>query len=207
MENVRVKAMSHVPEARKTYFEELSGVYAPVEELDDLPEPIGPGKQYTAPQLRKITSALKENDFEGDLVAGRRAFQAAMCSTCHRFRGEGGINGPDLTQIRTKFSERDISYAVFSPNHEISDQYAFTLFHLKDGKKTAGRILSETDETITIMSNPYSSTYTTKLEKATIEKQEMSPISPMPPGLFNRLNEEEIYNLLAYLMSEEAEES
>ncbi|MFK7983416.1 MAG: hypothetical protein AB8G86_25770 [Saprospiraceae bacterium] len=43
-----------------------------------------------------------------------------------------------------------------------SDQYAFTLFHLKEGQKTAGRILSETDTDITIMPNPYSSTYTVK---------------------------------------------
>jgi len=53
------------------------------------------------------------------------------------------------------------------------------------------------------MPNPYSSTYTTKLEKSTIEKQELSPISPMPPGLFNRLNEQEVEDLMAYLLSEE----
>lgn len=201
MENVRVKAMSHVPDARKAHFEELSGVFSPVDAIDDLPEPIGPGKTYNAYQLNKITRDAKKN-YTGNLADGKRAFQAAMCSTCHRFRGEGGINGPDLTQVRTKFSPEEIAYAVFSPNHEISDQYAFTLFHLKDGKKTAGRILSETEETITIMPNPYSSTFTTKLEKATIDKQELSPISPMPPGLFNRLNEQEVADVMAYLLSE-----
>ena len=76
----------------------------------------------------------------------------------------------------------------------------------KDGKKTAGRILSETEETITIMPNPYSSTFTTKLDKSTIEKQELSPISPMPPGLFNRLNEQEVADVMAYLLSEEETE-
>jgi len=53
------------------------------------------------------------------------------------------------------------------------------------------------------MPNPYSSTFTTKLEKTSIEKQELSPISPMPPGLFNRLNEQEVEDLIAYLLSEE----
>ena len=203
IENVRVKAMTHVPANRKAYFEEFSGVYAPVDDLDNLPEPIGPGKQYNASQLRRIAMEVEAGGFKLDLAKGKRAFQAAMCGACHRFQGEGGINGPDLTQIGTKFSANEIAYAVFSPNHEISDQYAFTLFHLKDGQKTAGRILSETDEKITLMPNPYSSTYTTELAKSDIEKQEISPISPMPPGLFNRLNQEEIRDLLGYLLSEE----
>lgn len=202
MENVRLKAMSHVPDAQKAHFEELSGVFSPIDVMDDLPEPIGPGKAYNSYDLNRLARKATK-DYTGNLADGKRAFQAAMCSACHRVGGEGGINGPDLTQIRTKFSGNDLAYAVFSPNHEISDQYAFTLFHLKDGKKTAGRILSETDTEVTIMPNPYSSTYTVKLAKSDIDKQEISPISPMPPGLFNRLNEQEITDLMAYLMAEE----
>lgn len=201
MENVRVKAMTNVPAAKKAHFEELSGVFSPIDAIDELPEPIGPGGEYNASKLRGLVSDATK-DYKGNLSDGKRAFQAAMCSTCHRFRGEGGINGPDLTQIRTKFSPNELAYSVFSPNHEISDQYAFTLFHLKDGKKIAGRILSETDTQLTIMPNPYSSTYTTKVDKVNIDKQELSPISPMPPGLFNRLNEQEVTDLLAYLLTE-----
>ncbi len=201
MENVRIKAMSNVPEAQKEHFEEISGVFSPIDVMDDLPEPIGPGKAYNMYALNSIVNKATKN-YKGNLSDGKRAFQAAMCSACHRVGGKGGINGPDLTQIHTKFSGRDIAYAVFSPNHEISDQYAFTLFHLKDGKKTAGRILSESDTEVTIMPNPYSSTYTVKIAKSDIDKQEVSPISPMPPGLFNRLNEQEITDLVAYLMAE-----
>ena len=204
MENVRLKAMSNVPKAQKVHFEELSGVFSPIDVMDDLPEPIGPGKAYKLYDLNSLARKATR-DYTGDLADGKRAFQAAMCGACHRVGGEGGINGPDLTQIRTKFSAYDLAYAAFSPNHEISDQYAFTLFHLKDGKKTAGRILSETDTEVTIMPNPYSSSYTVKLAKSAIDKQEQSPISPMPPGLFNRLNEQEITDLIAYLMAEERE--
>ena len=204
MENVRLKAMSNVPASQKSHFEELSGVFSPIDAMDDLPEPIGPGKAYKLYDLNSLVRKATRDSL-GNIANGKIAFQAAMCGACHRVGGEGGINGPDLTQIRTKFSGYDLAYAVFSPNHEISDQYAFTLFHLKDGKKTAGRILSETDTEITIMPNPYSSTYTVKLAKSDIEKQEQSPISPMPPGLFNRLNEQEITDLIAYLMVEERE--
>ena len=202
MENVRVKAMSHVPGDQKAHFEELSGVFSPVDAIDDLPEPIGPGKEYSNSDLGRLArKATTEN--LGNIEAGKRAFQAAMCGTCHRVRGEGGNIGPDLSQSLSKFGLRDLMLATFSPNDEISDQYAFTLFHLKDGKKTAGRILSEAGDEITIMPNPYSSSYTVKLAKAAIEKQEASPISPMPPGLLNRLNEQEIMDLVAYLKGAE----
>ena len=206
MENVRIKAMSHVPAPEKAKFEELSGVFSPIDAMDDLPEPIGPGKEYSFSDLNRIArKAMK--DKLGNIEAGKRAFQAGMCSSCHRMKGEGGGGGvgPDLTQMHTKFGTYALMLAAFSPNDEISDQYAFTLFHLKDGKKTAGRILSQEGEEITIAPNPYSSSYTVKLAKNDIEKEEASPISPMPPGLMNRLNEQEIMDLVAYLMADKEE--
>jgi len=116
-------------------------------------------------------------------------------------RGEGGATGPDLTQIGTKFGRYDLLYAIYSPNDDISDQYAFTLFHLEDGKKIAGRILSETADSIKIMPNPLNTSYTVQLLKSSVVKQELSPISPMPSGLLNRLNEKEIADLFTYLLS------
>ena len=101
---------------------------------------------------------------------------------------------------KTKLTKSKIS-AIFSPNDEISDQYAFTLFHLKDGKKVAGKVLSEKDGKIVLAPNVYSSAYTVELAESEVTKRELSPISPMPSNLLNRLNEEEITDLFAYLMS------
>lgn len=199
MENVRLKAMSHVPEGQKAQYEELSGVFSPIDAIDDLPEPIGPGQEYRIGDLTDLVWGRKR-DRPKDLAAGKRAFQAAMCSTCHRHNGEGGNIGPDLSQIHTKFNSYELLLSIYSPNDEISDQYAFTLFHLTDGKKMAGRIKSQNEEVITIMPNPYSSSYTVELKKSDITKQEDSPVSPMPPGLLNRLNKQEIEDLLDYLM-------
>ena len=72
---------------------------------------------------------------------------------------------------------------------------------MKDGRKLAGRILSEKDGIVRIFQNPYTSTSTTELNDAEIEKRELSPVSPMPPGLLNRLNDQEIADLFAYLMA------
>ena len=200
MENARVKAMSFVPEAEKAEFEELSGVYSPTPDLANLPQPEGPGKAYNVHQLMNVArSALK--DYKGEYAAGKRMYAAALCESCHRMNGEGGINGPDLSNINTRFKINDIMGAVFAPHDEISDQYAFTLFERKDGSKIAGRIASETDDVITIMPNPYTSALKVELAKSDIASQGPSPMSPMPPGLMNRLNEKEIGDLVAFLMA------
>ena len=43
--------------------------------------------------------------------------------------------------------------------------------------------------------------YTVEIPKADIVKRDISPISPMPPGLLNRLNKDEIEDLYRYLLS------
>jgi len=199
-ENIRKKAMSNVPEAERAYFEELSGVYQPGEELANLPQPIGPGGEYNMHKIGGIVGkGLK--DYEGDIAKGKLVYQAALCSSCHRMRGEGAGIGHDLTQLHTRYKRNEIIAAIFSPNDEISDQYAFTLFHMQDGKRVAGKVLSEDDDKVVIAPNVYSSAYTVELAKSEIVKQELSPISPMPSNLLNRLNEEEITDLFAYLLS------
>lgn len=201
MENVRLQAMSNVPEEEKAYFEELSGIYSPNTVVENLPQPIGPGANYSGSTINQFLWGEKMNNYNGTLADGERAYQAALCILCHRMKGEGGATGPDLTQISTKFGRYDLLYSIYSPNDEISDQYAFTLFHLDDGKKIAGRILSETSDSIKIMPNPLNTSYTVQLAKSSVTKKELSPISPMPSGLLNRLNEEEIKDLFVYLLS------
>lgn len=200
MENVRQKAMSNVPEAEKAHFQEISGSYSPSTAVADLPQPIGPGRSYSGDDLGDIVRGGFEN-YSGTIEDGERAYKAAMCVLCHRMRSEGAATGPDLTQAHSKFSARDMSYAIYSPNDEISDQYANTLFHLQDGKKLAGRILSEAGDSITLAPNPFNEGYTVQLAKSDVEKRELSPISPMPSGLLNRLNEKEIADLFVYLIS------
>lgn len=199
-ENIRKVAISKVPEKERAYFEELSGVYQPGEELANVPQPVGPGDEYNAHDIGGIVGKGLKN-YEGDIAKGKQVYQAALCASCHRMRGEGGVIGHDLTQLHTRYKRNEIISAIFSPNDEISDQYAFTLFHLKDGKKVAGKVLSEKDGKIILAPNVYSSAYTVELAESEVTKRELSPISPMPSNLLNRLNEEEITDLFAYLMS------
>ena len=200
MENVRQRAILNVPEDKREYFQEISGVYSPSSSIADLPQPFGPGKNYNGENMGDVVWRGLDN-YQGNIKAGKRAFASATCTVCHRIRGEGGAAGPDLTQAHTKFSTYDLMFAIYSPSDEISDQYANTLFHLGKDEKIAGRIKSEAGDSIVIMPNPFNESYTVSIAKNTITKKELSPISPMPPGLLNRLNEQEVADLFAYIIS------
>ena len=200
LENMKEVALAKVPEDKRQHYRELSGVFSPTQALADVPEPIGPGGTYNAHDVNRAVGE-RMKDYQGTIEDGKRAYQAALCGTCHRMKGEGGSIGPDLTQAHTKFNRYDMTIAIFSPNDEISDQYAYTLFHTKDGKKIAGRIMSEKGDKVEIQPNPYNTSYTVSLAKSDITKKELSPVSPMPPGLLNRLNKDELAHLFAYLMS------
>ncbi|SNR72229.1 putative heme-binding domain-containing protein [Maribacter sedimenticola] len=200
MENVRQRAMVHVPKEDWDYFQEISGVYSPSSAVAEIPQPIGPGKIYTGEDMGDIVWGGLDN-YKGNIENGKRAFAAATCILCHRMRGEGGAAGPDLTQAHSKFSTYDLFFAIYSPNDEISDQYANTLFHLNDNTKIAGRVKSEVGDSIVILPNPFNENYTIGIAKSNIVKKELSPVSPMPPGLLNRLNKQEVADLFAYIIS------
>ncbi|APQ16547.1 hypothetical protein A9200_13025 [Maribacter hydrothermalis] len=200
MENVRQRALTHVPENRRDYFQEISGIYSPSSAVAELPQPIGPGKNYSGNDIQNAVWSGLDN-YKGSIENGKRAFAAATCILCHRMRGEGGAAGPDLTQAHSKFSTYDLIFSIYSPNDEISDQYANTLFHLGEDEKIAGRIKSEAGDSIVIMPNPFNESYTVNIAKNAISKRELSPVSPMPPGLLNRLNEQEIADLFAYIIT------
>ncbi len=50
-------------------------------------------------------------------------FSAARCVVCHRYSGEGGATGPDLTQLAGRFGAKDMLEAIIEPSKVISDQY------------------------------------------------------------------------------------
>lgn len=200
IENVRATALQKIPEAERARYEEISGIFSPGDQLANLPQPEGPGRVYTNRELNRIVGEGLQN-YEGDIAQGELIYKAALCESCHRMRGQGGNTGPDLTQIATRFNRGEIIYALVSPNDEISDQYVYTEFIMKNGSARAGRLLEERGDELIIGINPYDATATVSIPKDEVVEQKPSPISPMPPNLMNRLNEREIVDLMAYLMA------
>lgn len=166
--------------------------------LANLPEIKGPGHTWTIDEVVKLADTglagrSKEN--------GKRMFEGGLCAACHRFGSEGGNIGPDLTNLSGRFKVRDVAEAIIDPSKTISTQYTADLITYKDGKQITGRILDEKDDKWIIATSPFDPSQTTEVERNEIKDMKPSPVSQMPPGLINRLNPDELKDLLAYLLA------
>jgi putative heme-binding domain-containing protein len=162
----------------------------------NLPPIKGPGKAWSVDEIVALSKDLKG----ADPKHGKDMFKAGLCAGCHRFAGEGGAAGPDLSGLAGRFSAHDLAMALQEPNEIISDQFQFDLIIRKDGSQVAGKVVEEKDEKWLVATNPYDMSQTIEIERGDIKEIKPSPISPMPAGLVNRMNETELRALLVYLL-------
>ena len=64
-----------------------------------------------------------------------------------------------------------------------------------------GRLITQDDDKYVISQNPFSPLTTRDIPKKNVIRTRVSEVSPMLPGMINRLNPEELKDLLAYLKS------
>ena len=132
--------------------------------------------------------------------AGKQAFASAQCVLCHRMGQIGGLTGPDLTAVASRFNRRDLLDSILNPSRVIDDKFRNATFTLKSGENVVGTIELENEEAVTLRTSPLAP-QTVTLQQSNIASREPSLISPMPPGLLNVLTENQILDLLAYLES------
>ena len=201
IDRARKMALTHVSADKFDYYNELSGASLLTGSGNDLMvsdiQPQGPGKNWKVDEALALMDDLKGRD----LVKGKGMYAATLCLSCHTMQGEGGIVGPDLTQLGTRFSAKDILESTIHPNAVISDQYAATIFYLVDGSSVLGKLTNEDKEKYYISQNPFDPQTIREISKKDVTSKKLSDISVMMPGLINRLNEEELKDLMAYLIS------
>ena len=145
---------------------------------------------------------LVQNKLQGrDFNRGRKMFAAAKCFSCHRFDNQGGAVGPDLTTLARRFSARDILESVVEPNKQISDQYQAVQIVTTDGKVITGRIANLAGDSVRVQTNMLDPGSLVSVDRKQIEQMLPSKTSMMPAGLLDTLNEDEVLDLMAYLLS------
>ena len=87
------------------------------------------------------------------------------------------------------------------PSKVISDQYDSHEITKKDGSVLVGRIIVEENEKVFLMTNPFAPNDHMAIAEADIAKKGTRKVSMMPPSLINSLNQDELLDLLAYLVS------
>ncbi len=165
----------------------------------------------TAPAVtRPLVKEWKTDDLTASLSAvgqGRnfeqgKAMYAMLCIRCHRVGNDGAAIGPDLTSVSRRFSRRDMLESIVSPSKVIAEQYRNVQVVTSDGRIVVGRVIPSTDfrsPALRIATNLLDGSQITEIPKDQIESHAVSEISPMPQGLLNTLNLDEILDLLAYI--------
>jgi putative heme-binding domain-containing protein len=156
-------------------------------------------KNWTMKDLKPLLASGLEGG--RSFQNGREMFSAATCYACHRFNQEGGGIGPDLTSAGGKFSPHDLLESILEPSKEISDQYGSVTFKLKNGTEVAGRIANLSGDSYRIITDLMAPGAMTSIKTSDIKSTEPTPVSMMPPGLLNMLEDEDIMDLLAYILS------
>ena len=132
---------------------------------------------------------------KADPAKGRMIFTAA-CSACHKLYGQGGAIGPELTGS-DRHNLKYLLENILDPSAVVPADYRVSVLNLKDGRTITGVIPGQTERTLTVQTPAERIT----IERTQIVKQAQLPISLMPEGLLAALGDENVKNLIAYLMS------
>jgi putative heme-binding domain-containing protein len=133
---------------------------------------------------------------KGDPVQGKQLF-SATCATCHKLHSEGQSIGPDLTGY-----ERDnldfLLLAIVDPSAAIREEFTNFELETKDGLLLTGFVTERAAQSVTIEDAQQGRSV---VPKSKIKSLQASPVSRMPEGLLDSLNEQQIRDLFAYLRS------
>ena len=146
-------------------------------------------------------SGAGEHKTERDFERGRKMFAATACFSCHRFNNEGGATGPDLTSAGHRYSPRDFLEQIINPSKEINEQFVPVQVIQIDGQSIYGVIVNLSKDTIQINTDLTDPNQRIQVDRKLVKSIDPSPVSPMPPGLINLLEKEEIFDLVAYVLS------
>lgn len=147
-------------------------------------------------QIRRLERRLRNQDLaKADLGNGQQLFKK-HCASCHRFFGDGGDIGPDITGSQ----RMNLAYMlenILDPNAAVAKDYQIEIFQTVDGRLITGLVNAETDETITIQT--VNERLVLPIDE--IESRKKSTLSIMPEGLLDPLSESDIIDLMGFLQS------
>ncbi|MFO1019286.1 MAG: c-type cytochrome [Planctomycetales bacterium] len=140
------------------------------------------------------TLLAQQTQAPANLSAGRGLFNKS-CASCHILFGQGGKIGPDLTGSQRS----NIDYLlenIGDPSAQVAVDYRMATIALKDGRVLNGVVTDRPGPTI-IVQTPTERLF---LNRDDIEEMKKTELSLMPEGLLDAFKEQEIRDLMGYLM-------
>ncbi len=159
------------------------------------------GRTPTMWTLDQLSAAAKDGMTGRDYETGRKMFAAAACYACHRFGNEGGMTGPDLTGSGGRYSPHDLLDQIINPSKEINEQFAPIVVTKNNGDVASGVVVNLSGDNVTINTDVSDPNQRMNIDRKEVKSIEVSKVSPMPPMLLSMLKEDEVLDLLAYILS------
>lgn len=159
-----------------------------------------PPRKLDPTKLPSITGLATRR---GDLARGKQLLNASLksdlqCLRCHKSQGVGGQIGPDLSEIGKKASRENLIESILQPSKAIADQYVTWAVETKNGQLVTGLLIEETKDHILLRdANGKDLKFTPK----EIESRAKSPVSLMPNDLLAYMTEDDVVDLVEYLLT------
>lgn len=149
-------------------------------------EPMAPGER-SIPEIAGGNWKKGKNLFFSEQLA---------CGKCHRMGDEGGLLGPELSNL----NHRDYASVwrdIVQPSAAINPDHLSYNVDLKDGEMVSGVVLEESAKHLTLGQATGESL---RVPRAQIQGRDASSVSLMPEGLLNEVSEKDRRDLMTFLL-------
>jgi putative heme-binding domain-containing protein len=146
--------------------------------------------------IAKLKGRLRPDTLAAaDTSKGRLLFDR-NCATCHKMFGEGGAIGPELTGSQRANVEYVLENVV-DPSAVVPGEYRVNTATLNSGRVVSGIIVAQNSRTVTLQT----ATERLVIDRKDIDEMVASNQSMMPEGILERMSDDEVRDLVAYLAS------
>jgi putative heme-binding domain-containing protein len=145
-----------------------------------------------------VLAARKGNADRGKEILNASLHGDAQCMKCHAVRGVGGNVGPDLATIGTKASRENLFESILYPSKAIADQYIQWNVTTTRGVSVSGLLVEDKPDHITIRD---ANGKDIRVDRQDVSEKEKNPKSIMPDDIAQALTEEELGDLVEFLMT------
>ncbi len=176
----------------------------------------GQGVGMTDEEIWQIITYIRSQEVKapaqplGNAARGKELFYGdANCSLCHMVEGKGGRLGPDLSEVggsRTREAiidsvrnpSRRLAWGLTEATKEFPQEYESVTAVTADGKEIKGVTLNEDSFSVQIMDT---NEQIHLLEKDKLRSFQKSRQSAMPKFAADVLNDKDLEDIVAYLIS------
>lgn len=152
--------------------------------------------QQKQAELERYKALLTPAAIRSGNAANGRAIYSRSCLACHKFFGEGGAIGPELTGS----NRNDLDYLLMNlidPSAQVAKDYRMSTVTTVDGQTLTGILVENTPTRVILQTT----TERLVIPGEDVESAKESQFSIMPEGQLDTLSPQEVKDLFAYLTS------